>query len=56
MLSDDLSEAGNQAGALAAIREAVGTYRRLARDNPARFAPDLERSLKIFEALESKRP
>jgi hypothetical protein len=37
---------------LAAIREAVDTYRRLTQDNPARFAPDLERSLRVLEALE----
>jgi hypothetical protein len=47
-----LSDAGDGAGALPAIREAVDTYRRLAQDNPARFAPTLERSLRILEALE----
>ena len=30
---------------MAAIREAVDTNRRLAQDNPARFAPDLASSL-----------
>jgi len=44
-LSARLSDAGDGAGALAAIREAIDTYRRLAQDNPARFAPDLARSL-----------
>jgi hypothetical protein len=47
-----LSDAGDSDGALAAIREAVKTYRRLAQDNPARFASALERSLKILEMLE----
>jgi hypothetical protein len=44
-LSARLSDAGDAAGALAAIREAVEIRRRLARDNPARFAPDLAQSL-----------
>ena len=51
-LSNRLSDAGDGAGALAAIREAVEIRRQLAQDNPARFAPALERSLKILEALE----
>jgi len=51
-LSNRLSDAGDGAGALTAIREAADTYRRLAQDNPARFASSLERSLKILEALE----
>ena len=40
-----LSGAGDGDGALAVIREAVGAYRRLAQDNPARFAPALASSL-----------
>ena len=44
-LSNCLRDAGDGAGALAAIREAVETYRRLAQDNPERFAPDLALSL-----------
>ncbi|HSU04967.1 MAG TPA: tetratricopeptide repeat protein, partial [Acetobacteraceae bacterium] len=44
-LSVHLSDAGDAAGALAAIREAVETYRRLAQENAARFVPDLATSL-----------
>ncbi len=44
-LSNHLSEAGDGAGALAAIREAVEIRRRLAQETPARFAPDLATSL-----------
>ena len=44
-LSVHLSEAGDRAGALTAIREAVDIYRRLALANPARFEPDLAMSL-----------
>jgi len=44
-LSVRLSDAGDAAGALAAIREAVQIRHRLAQDNPARFAPDLAGSL-----------
>jgi hypothetical protein len=44
-LSVHLSDAGDGAGALAAIHEAVDTYRRLAQDNPARFAPELALTL-----------
>jgi hypothetical protein len=44
-LSNRLSDAGDGAGALAAIREAVEIRRRLAQDNPARFAPNLAVSL-----------
>jgi hypothetical protein len=44
-LANRLSDAGDGAGALAAIREAVDIYRRRAQDNPARFAPDLAASL-----------
>jgi len=47
-----LSDADDGAGALRAIREAVEIHRRLAQDNPAHFAPDLERSLRGLEALE----
>jgi len=48
-LSNRLSDAGDGAGALAAIRQATDTYRRLAQDNPARFAPALERSLRVWK-------
>src|SRR5712691_1352477 len=44
-LSLRLSDAGDGAGALAAIREAAEIYRRLAQANPARFDPDLATSL-----------
>ena len=53
-LSNRLRDAGDGAGALAAIREAVEIRRRLAQNNPARFASDLERSLKILDLLERK--
>jgi tetratricopeptide (TPR) repeat protein len=43
--SNRLSDAGDKAGALAAIREAVEIFRPLAHDNPGRFAPDLALSL-----------
>ncbi len=44
-LSVHLSDAGDNAGALAAIREVVEIRRRLAQENAARFAPDLALSL-----------
>jgi len=44
-LSVHLSDAGDRAGALAAILEAAEIYRRLAQANPARFEPDLAMSL-----------
>src|SRR5229473_415305 len=44
-LSVHLSDAGDRAGALAAILEAAEIYRRLAQANPARFEPDLASSL-----------
>ena len=44
-LAGRLGDAGDGAGALAAIREAVDLYRRLATANPARFEPDLASSL-----------
>lgn len=44
-LSADLSEVGDGAGALAAIREAAAIYQRLAEHNPARVEPDLAGSL-----------
>jgi hypothetical protein len=44
-LSNHLSNAGNTVGALAAIREAVDTYRQLVQDDPSRLAPDLALSL-----------
>jgi len=44
-LSNRLSDAGDTAGALAAIREAVEIRRRLAQENAARFAADLALSL-----------
>ena len=44
-LSNDLSGQGKTLAALAAIEEAVKIRRPLARDNPARFAPDLASSL-----------
>jgi hypothetical protein len=49
-LSNHLREAGDGAGALAAIREAVEIYRRLAAANPARFEPDLALSLNNLSA------
>ena len=51
-LSNCLRDAGDGAGVLAAIREAVEIRRRLVQDNPARFAAAFERSLKILEAIE----
>jgi hypothetical protein len=45
-----MSDAGDGAGALAAIREAVEIRRRLAQENPARFAPDLAQSLNYLSA------
>jgi hypothetical protein len=51
ILSVRLSEAGDAAGALAAIREAVKIRRRLAQDNPARFDPDLANSLNNLSLL-----
>ena len=50
-LSVLLSDAGDGAAALAAIREAVDTYRGLARGNPARFARDLAQSLSILSII-----
>ncbi len=50
-LSNRLSETGDRAGALAAIQEAVEIYRRLAEANPARFEPDLARSLGAMGAV-----
>jgi tetratricopeptide (TPR) repeat protein len=44
-LSLHLRDAGDNAGALAVIREAVEIRRRLAQENAARFAPDLAGSL-----------
>jgi len=44
-LSNHLYEAGENAQALDAIREAVDIHRRLAKENPARFEPDLAMSL-----------
>jgi tetratricopeptide (TPR) repeat protein len=44
-LSNSLSNAGDAAGALAAIRQAVEIGHRLVRDNPARFAPLIAGSL-----------
>ena len=44
-LSRRLSDAGDGAGALTAIRGAVDSFRRLAQANPVRFAPDLASSL-----------
>jgi hypothetical protein len=44
-LSNRLSDAGDGAGALVAIRKAVDAYLGLAKDNPAQFAPDLAASL-----------
>jgi tetratricopeptide (TPR) repeat protein len=44
-LSVHLSDDGDGAGALAAIREAVDIRRRLAQADPARFEPDLATSL-----------
>ena len=44
-LSVDLRQLGDGTGALAAGREAVDIYRRLAKANPARFEPNLAMSL-----------
>ena len=44
-LSNHLAAVGDAGGALEAIREAVEIRRRLSRANPARFEPDLARSL-----------
>jgi hypothetical protein len=44
-LSNQRSEAGDRAGALTAIDEAVTLYRQLAAANPAAFTPDLATSL-----------
>jgi hypothetical protein len=44
-LSVHLSDSGDEASALAAIREAAEIHRRLAQANPARFEPDLASSL-----------
>jgi hypothetical protein len=49
-LSVHLSDAGDGAGALAAIRDAVEIRRRLATANPARFEPDLALSLNNLSA------
>jgi hypothetical protein len=58
-LSLCLGEADDGVGALAAVREAVDIYRRLAQRNPTRFAPDLATSLsnlsgRLSEADDSK--
>ena len=55
-LSISLSDAGDDAGALVTIREAVAIRRLLAQDNPALFGPELTQSLKILEALQADRP
>ncbi|MEV4049636.1 tetratricopeptide repeat protein [Amycolatopsis sp. NPDC049688] len=46
-----LGDAGDHAGALAAIDEAVAVWRRLAEDNPAAFLPDLAGSLNNQAAM-----
>jgi hypothetical protein len=51
-LSIRLSDAGDNAGALAAIREAVEIYRRLAQENAARYGAACERSLAMLARLE----
>jgi len=53
-LAGRLGDAGDGAGALAAIREAVDLYRRLAAANPARFEPDLAGSLEYQEELQKR--
>jgi len=50
-LSADLAAAGDAAGGLATIQEAVEIYRRLAEANPARFEPDLAVSLNNLSNL-----
>ena len=40
-----MAQTGDGPGALAAIREAVEVYRRLAQASPARYEPELARSL-----------
>ena len=52
-LSADLSEAGERPAALEAIREAVELYRRLAEANPARYEPDLARSLDNLRRIDN---
>ena len=47
-----LSDIGDTAGALAAIREAVEIRRRLAGENPKRYGAALERSLAVMRRLE----
>ena len=39
---------GDTRAALEAIKQAVSIHRRLAADNPARFEPDLARSLSVW--------
>ncbi len=47
-LSVHLSDMGETAAALTAIREAVGLYRALAQEHPARYRPDLASSLNNY--------
>ena len=48
-----MSNAGDGAGGLTASREAVDIYRRLARDIPMRFAPNLAQGLSHLSVLRS---
>ncbi|HEU0088346.1 MAG TPA: hypothetical protein VFQ77_11965 [Pseudonocardiaceae bacterium] len=50
-LSNRQSETGDRVGALDAITEAVGHYRRLAEANPAAFLPDLATALNNLARL-----
>jgi hypothetical protein len=53
-LSVHLSDAGDGAGALAAIREAAEIYGRLAKANPARFAVVLEHTLRNLDLIRNR--
>lgn len=55
-LSERHRMAGNRAGALTAINEAVTAYRDLAAANPAAYTPNLLRSLRNLDRLERDTP
>ncbi len=54
-LSIRLAEAGDNAGALNAIDNAVRIRRQLAQANPARYAASLEQSLQVLSQIEARR-
>jgi hypothetical protein len=54
-LSVRLAEAGDNDGALRAIRNAVSIRRQLAQANPARYAASLEQSLQVQSRIEATR-